>query len=99
MKFNIVDGIFYEPIDVTANHTANENEFVSCDSSGGTFTVSLPLAPVKGEKIDITKIDNSINPITIDGNGNNILGDASIQITVQDESVTLVFNGTEWKVN
>lgn len=99
MKYQLVDGIFYEPITVTSNHTTNENELVSCDASGGTFTVSLTPTPVNGEKIDITKIDSSNNIITVDGNGATILGDTTIQLTVKDESVTLIYNGTEWKVN
>ena len=98
MKFNIVDGIFYEPIEVTANHTTNENELVECDASGGTFTVYLPATPVTGESGDIYKSDSSVNVVTIDGNGNTILGDATIELTVQDESITWVYNGTELKL-
>lgn len=62
------------------------------------LTTSLDPAPEDGDTIEIKNADQDINAFnTLDGNGNLIDGEASIQL-FGGESVKLVFDGTEWTV-
>ncbi len=63
------------------------------DASVGTVIANLPIS---GEVI-IIKTDASSNPVTVTGTGGKtVLRQTSIDLTVQDESIHLVMNGTNW---
>jgi hypothetical protein len=51
----------------TANYTAAANEFVAGDSTGGSFTVTLPQAPANGTVVAVQNI-GSANTITVAAN-------------------------------
>ena len=93
----ILDALYFSPrvVTVTSNYIANYGDIVLVDASGGAVTVTLP-SPKANAIINVKKIDSSSNVITIDGNGANIDGQASIQITTQYESYTLVSDGSNW---
>jgi hypothetical protein len=83
----------------TSNYIATiEDDIVLCDSSGGTFTVTLPAAASStGKVLRIFKTDSSFTAVTIDGNGaETINGSATTTINTQYEQVTLACNGTAW---
>lgn len=64
-------------------------------------TITLPAAPTTGQLHvvkDTTGNASNATPITIAGNGNNIDGNASIEIRRNYGSFTLVYNGTEWNI-
>jgi hypothetical protein len=64
-------------------------------------TVTLPAAPTTGQVHmikDTTGNASNANPITVAGNGNNIDGNASIEIRRNYGSFTLIYNGTEWNI-
>lgn len=66
-----------------------------------SITVTLPASPVEGQVYyvkDATGTASGANPVIIAGNGNNIDGNATIEIRRKYGSFTLVYNGTEWNV-
>ncbi|WP_394779089.1 hypothetical protein [Undibacterium sp.] len=71
------------------------------DTSGGGFTVTLPLNPTKG--MAITLIDAlatwGINTFVLGRNGKTIMGTASdLTINVNDQQFTIWYNGTDWRL-
>jgi hypothetical protein len=84
-------------VTVTSNYTASNGDVVLADASAGAITVTLP-TPTAGAVINVKKIDSSANAVTIDGAGATIDGQASIQITTQYESYTLVSDGSNWYI-
>lgn len=73
-------------------------EVIAYDCSGGNSQVNLPTAVGKsGEVITVKKTDSSVNLITIDGNASETIdGELTLVLTDQNESATLVSNGTNW---
>lgn len=63
------------------------------DASVGQVIANLPAS---GEVI-IIKTDATANPVSVTGTGGKtVLRQTSIDLTVQDESIHLVMNGTNW---
>lgn len=61
-------------------------------------TITLPLVPANAEEHVI--IRSGAHPVTVDGNGTNILGQATGELTSNNESWHLVYDGlldNEWK--
>lgn len=67
---------------------------ILADATSNTVTISLPAAPTQGQVYNI-KCINATFTCTVDGNGNTIDGNASI-ILIQDEAITVHYDGTEW---
>jgi len=86
----------------TANYTIlDTDERIYIDSSGGTFTITLPASPdtdKEYEVIDSTGNCNA-NTVTVDGNGNDIIGGSTYLINTNYEGLRLIFNGTNWNLN
>jgi hypothetical protein len=81
----------------TAGYTASTGDFsLFCNASGGAFTISLPSAPGTGLLLVFKKIDSSANSCTIAGNGKNIDGATSLTLSVQNQSLMLQYDGTQW---
>jgi hypothetical protein len=71
----------------------------SCDLSAGLLTIDMPAAPSTNDYVVIKDKGNSqVNYITVDGNGNNIDGQASRLIQSDYASWTLVWDSQEWIV-
>ena len=69
----------------------------------GGVTVTLPSSPLTNQVYVIKDRDGVATPsvgnrITIDGNGNNIDGNAQIRIRQAFGSFTLLYNGTQWNI-
>jgi len=82
---------------VAVHAVAATDEVILADATGGAFDVDLP-APVSGRRLDIKKIDASVNAVTVDGNGALIDGGATWPLAAQWDSVTVVSDGTDWFV-
>jgi len=63
-------GYTYNVVAKTANYTVlSTDEIVTCNTSGGAFSVTLPAASTcKGRRFFFKKIDTSSNKLTIVGN-------------------------------
>ena len=86
---------------VVGNYTPGDvGEFMECSASSGAFTVTMPTASEKfGRKYWVKKIDSSANAVTIDGAGVETIDDAaSFDLEFEDESVTLMSNGENWRI-
>lgn len=77
----------------TSKTIGGEGIYYEITSNG--ITVTLPAIPIKGDKFNIANF--STGNATIDGNGNNIMG-LGLQTIYKDESFSLIYNETEWKV-
>lgn len=68
------------------------------DTGSGAFTVTLPASPTTNAKLTYKDVGGaaSSNALTIDGNGNNVEGSASVDLTTNNGSITLIFDGSEW---
>jgi len=93
----ILDTVYFSPnvVTVSSNYTASRGDVVLADASGGAITITLP-PPQANAIVNVKKIDSSTNPVTVDGGGANIDGQASVQITTQYESYTFISDGSSW---
>ncbi len=82
---------------ITTDYTASSGDIILADASAGAITVTLP-DPAVNAVVKVKKIDSSANAVTIDAAGATIDGEASIQITKQHESYTLVSDGSAWYI-
>lgn len=81
-------------------YTAQAGERVAADLSGGAWTLSLPEVPVGGDTVIVAIIGGDVtsNNLTISGNGTLINGEATISHDVPFATISLIFNGTEWRI-
>ncbi len=85
----------------TGAYTATtSDDVITCDSSGGTFTITLYAASTNsGRKLVIKKTDSSYNIVTIDGNASETVdGATTTTLATQYESVTLICDGSNWVI-
>jgi hypothetical protein len=77
-------------------YTAANEEVILCDATSGAITVNLPDA-IAGRIYTIKKTDASVNTVTIDGDGADTIDGVATKVLVyQNDSVTVVSNGTNW---
>jgi len=89
-------GVIENVVTKTANYTLlATDDNVSCDTSGGAFTITLPASPETGRIYTII-LEAGSNPLTIAGNGKNIMGDSSKDIIYTGTAIQLVYDGTQW---
>ena len=74
------------------------DDVVLVNALSGNIIITLPpVITSNGKKIDIKKIDSSVNSMIIDGNGSETIDGQLTQYTfTQNESFTIVCNGTAW---
>jgi hypothetical protein len=85
----------------TTNYTAANNEGVLTDTSGGSFTVTLPATPSTGAQVVVADAGNSwgTNNLTVARNGSTIGGLAEdLVCNITGASVQFVYDGTTWEV-
>lgn len=91
-------GISY--VTKTANYTASNDEGIIADTSGGSFTVTLPASPSAGDQVYIADPANwSTNNLTVARNGSTIEG-ASEDFTVDIGGIIVgfLYDGSTWQV-
>lgn len=85
-------------VSASATHTAESNESVFCDASGGAFAVLLPAAQ-RGLCIEVTKRDSSGNAVTITADGADLInGAGTFLLSAQYASILLRSDGSGWAV-
>ena len=82
----------------TAAYTMrSSDDMVLVDATGGAVTIKLP-PPASGtkRKYSVKKTDASANGVTLDGNGGNIDGAATVSTTTQYAGWTVLGDGTNY---
>lgn len=89
-----------ETITASSDTLDDTNHIVLCDATSNAITINLPAASGSSGLIyHIKKVDSSINIITIDPNGSELIdGDTTKEITEQHTSVQIVCDGSAWYV-
>jgi len=87
-------------VDVSADYTTENNQYVSVDTSSQSVTVTLATADAfNGNEINIKR--NGTNRLVIDTEGSaTVEGGTDISLDFDGEAVTLVYNptNTDWEV-
>lgn len=72
------------------------------DTAGGAITATLNAAPALNEEVWIYDSTGhaAVNPISLDGNGKNISGSATVSSFIAaDYGMTrIIYNGTQWLI-
>lgn len=91
-------GITYTKI--TSNTTVANNQGVIADTTGGSFTVTLPATPATGDQVFIADGGNwATNNLTVGRNGSTIEGVAADWTLNQGGAqAQFVYDGTTWNV-
>jgi hypothetical protein len=85
----------------TTTYTAVNRDSIAADTSGGVFTITLPATPSTGDFINIADSGHtfSTNNLTLGRNGSTIESEAAnFIIDVSNVFVSLIYDGTTWKV-
>jgi hypothetical protein len=88
----------------TANYTlTSTDQVVTVDGTGGSFTLTLPVATgITGKVYILKRVDmNPNNPISViiaGGGSETIDGYTTIYLQTQNESYTLFSDGSNWKI-
>jgi hypothetical protein len=84
----------------TTTYTAAAGEFIIADTSGGSWTLTLPATPSTGDIVIVSDGDDwTTNNLTIGRNGSTIEGDAAdMTMNIGGVSVSFVYDGTTWQI-
>lgn len=84
----------------TANYTAVAGDRILANTTGGSFTITLPATPSLGDQVVVADpSDWGVNSLTIARNGSTIEGLAeNFVLDVKGVDATLVYDGTTWQV-
>lgn len=84
----------------TANYLAQDKDYIMTDTSGGTFTITLPASPSIGDSV--TLYDNAswtANNLTVARNGSTIEGIAdNFSLDISSIKVEFIYNSATWQV-
>jgi hypothetical protein len=88
---------------VTSSRTVTSRQFIAADTSGGSFTLTLPLNPEAGDAVDIFDYAETFdtNPLTIARNGQPIESlNENLICNVEGAYFTLIYTGSTrgWQV-
>ena len=84
----------------TANYTAVNGDRLLCNTTAGTFIVTLPASPASGAMVTIFDVGNfSTNPLTIARNASTIESIADdFSLDIGQTHVQFVYDGSTWHV-
>lgn len=84
----------------TANYTASINEVVRYDTSGGTFTITLPpAAGASGQQVAIKNVVNDATGLILDADGSETIdGQATQTLQVPYVGIRLISDGANWMI-
>lgn len=84
----------------TSNYTASSRDRIIADTSGGSFTITLPASPLLGHSVVL--YDNAswaTNNLTIARNGSTIEGIADdFVLDIASIKVEFIYNGSTWQI-
>lgn len=83
----------------TANYTAVNNDYLFCNTSIGSFTITLPASPSVNDKVGIADLAGTFDSynLNVARNGNKIMGVAeNLTLDVQNASVVLTYSGATY---
>jgi hypothetical protein len=83
----------------TANYTLANRDAILANSAGGTFTLTLPVAPAVNDRIRIADLAGtwSISPVLLARNGNKIMGlSEDYSLNVRNASVDIIYTGATY---
>jgi len=88
----------------TSNYTVQNGESILADTSGGSFTITLPASPSAGDTVEFIDASGThqTNNLTVSRNGENILGlaeDLTCDIENGRWKMTYYDSTEGWKVN
>lgn len=84
----------------TGAYTAVNGDKIVANTSGGTFTITLPATPSAGNIVTIADgADWSVTNLTVARNGSTIEGLAQdVTVDVKGISIDFVYDGTTWQI-
>ena len=84
----------------TALTLTSSHYTILCNATAAAFTITLPTAVgISGRTYNIKKTDSSGNAVLIDGNAaETIDGDLTKSLNLQNESITIQTDGSNWYV-
>lgn len=84
----------------TTNFTISAGDRIAVNTTSAPVTGTLPSAPAVGSMITLGDAGNfwATNNLTINGNGQTILGDSLLICDTSSKLVVLFYNGTSWSV-
>ena len=85
----VVPATTNQTVSITSGHA-----IYLMDATSGNLTVTLPTSVSNNAIIEVSKVDNSTNTVTIVGTINN---QANIIILFQNSNVTLITGGASWR--
>jgi hypothetical protein len=83
----------------TANYTAVNNDYLFCNTSAGSFTITLPASPSVNDKVGIADLAGTFASynLSVARNGQKIMGVAEdLALDVQNASVELTYSGATY---
>ncbi len=83
------------------NYTAVAGDNILANTSGGSFTITLPASPTTGAVVNIIDADGTfnINALTVARNGNTIMSIAEdMYASTNGATFGLVYNGSTWRI-
>ena len=88
---------------VSSSRTLEAADLIAADTSGGAFTITLPLNPSNGDAVDIFDFSETFdtNPLTIARNGSRIESlEENLVCNVEGAYFTLIYTGATrgWQV-
>jgi hypothetical protein len=85
---------------VATNFNINEGDRIAVNTSGGALTGTLPASPLSGAMVTLGDLNGTwnINNLTINGNGQTILGDSTLICNIPTKFLILFYNGIRWSV-
>jgi hypothetical protein len=98
------DALATKIVTVAEDTTLSDAHYtVLVDAAEGNVSVTLPSAASAfangyGRVYNIKKIDATANVVTVDGDGDEIDGEATLAMNLQYQSVTVQSNGSVWSV-
>lgn len=85
----------------TTTYTAVSGDNILANTSGGSWTLSLPASPATGNSVQVVDSGGNFGqyPLTVGRNSSTIMGAAENMILdVNGAATTFVYNGTTWRV-
>jgi hypothetical protein len=87
----------------TANYTAVAGDNLFCNTSAGSFTITLPLSPTVNDSVSIADVAGTFATynLNVARNGQKIMGlQEALVLDIQNASITLTYSGATygWKL-